>query len=70
MDILVISLGDHMIVIVNVDKRGDKCPDRNGPHHYEVRINANVVARFVHRRSDGLAVCLRLAANAVEHGLK
>ncbi len=40
---------------------------RDGWHRYEVRINLDrPTACFVHRRSDGLAECLHLAAEAVE----
>lgn len=52
-----------MIAIVNlgpVRKAGAL-----GEHRYEVRINREPVCRFTHRRSDGLAKCLRLAADAV-----
>ena len=41
--------------------------DKAGIHRYEVRVNLDApVAHFVHRRSDGLAECLRRAADAVE----
>ena len=32
---------------------------------YEVKINNRTICRFTHSRSDGLATCLRRAANAV-----
>jgi hypothetical protein len=51
-----------MIAIVNVTER----PAETGPHDYEVRINRQVITRFQHRREDGLAKCLRLAADAVD----
>lgn len=51
-----------MIAIVNVSTHDDPC----GVHEYEVRINREVITRFEHVREDGLAVCLRKAANAVE----
>ena len=53
-----------MIAIVNVGPYNS--PDPGGVRNYEVRINREVVAKFKHRRSDGLAVCLRHAAGAVE----
>ena len=53
-----------MIAIVNIGSYDD--PDPSGVRDYEVRINQDVVATFRHRRSDGLAVCLRHAAGAVE----
>lgn len=53
-----------MIAIVNVG--GGDGQDIMGIRNYEVRINRDVVATFQHRRSDGIAVCLKKAANAVE----
>ena len=53
-----------MIAIVNVGPYNDADP--TGVRDYEVRINRDVVATFRHRRSDGLSVCLRHAAGAVE----
>jgi len=53
-----------MIAIVNVGPYND--PDPTGVRDYEVCINSDVVATFKHRRSDGLAVCLRHAAGAVD----
>jgi len=38
---------------------------KNGWHTYQVRINFDLIAEFIHRRSDGLATCLRRAAAAV-----
>lgn len=51
-----------MIAIVNVGEIEDK----RGVYEYEVRINTTVLTRFDHTRKDGLAVCLRLAAKAVD----
>jgi hypothetical protein len=52
-----------MIAIVNLGPiRG---ADMLGPHRYEVRINRAPVCRFEHKRSAGLADCLRKAADAV-----
>jgi len=56
--------GGGMIAIVNIGPYND--PDPSGVRDYEVRINRDVVATFQHRRADGLAVCLRHAAAAVE----
>ena len=50
-----------MIAIVNVGEIEDK----RGVYEYEVRINTIVLTRFDHARKDGLAVCLRLASEAV-----
>lgn len=48
------------IVITNVSKPGAKrC-------RYQLKINATLITEFTHTRSDGLAVCLRKAAAAVE----
>ena len=37
-----------------------------GQHEYEVRINQEVITTFTHKREEGLTVCLRKAAEAVE----
>lgn len=51
-----------MIAIVNVGTH----KSHFGEHDYELRINWEVVARFTHRREDGLVKCLQLAAKAAE----
>ena len=51
-----------MIVIVNVSKNAPAI----GIQDYEVRINQTVIAKFRHKREDGLTKCLQLAAAAVE----
>jgi len=38
----------------------------DGTCNYEVRVNEDVIATFAHNRPDGLATCLRIAANAVD----
>ena len=53
-----------MIAIVNVGPHDD--PDKLGVRTYEVRINANVVCTFKHRRADDLGMCLLKASKAVE----
>ena len=50
------------IVIQNMGPVGEA--DKDGLHYYELRINKDVIATFVHRRSDGLALCLLEAAVA------
>lgn len=35
-------------------------------HSYRLRINGDVIAFFPHRRDEGLAECLRRAADAAE----
>jgi len=50
-----------MILIVNVSENYGK-----GIQVYEVRVNREVIAPFLHSYTDGLAVCLRKAAEAVE----
>ena len=51
-----------MIAIVNDGKvRG-----ATGVHGYRVQINDRVICTFEHLREDGLAECLRKAAQAVE----
>ena len=37
-----------------------------GQQEYEVRINQEIITTFTHKREEGLAVCLRRAAGAVE----
>jgi len=50
-----------MIGIVNVGKY-----DETGINDYELRINYKVIGTFQHRRSDGLAECLRKAVECAE----
>jgi len=50
------------IIITNVSIKNNPF----GECDYEVRINKDVVATFKHNRPDGLAKCLKLAAEAVE----
>ena len=52
-----------MITIVNI---GPQSADKGGWRNYEVRINQEVICKFRHKRSHGLAECLRSAAGAVE----
>ncbi len=51
-----------MIAVVNM---GPHRRDPMGWRNYEVRINREVIARFRHKRSDGLERCLLAAAKAV-----
>ncbi len=51
-----------MIAIVNVSEHDSPF----GIHDYELRINAKVIARFKHKREEGLAACLKEAAKAAE----
>jgi hypothetical protein len=48
------------IIITNIDGSDD------GVCTYALKINAREIARFEHNRLDGLAKCLRLAADAAE----
>jgi hypothetical protein len=41
-------------------------PTSVGPNKYEVCINRKLITTFTHNRQDGLATCLRKAADAVE----
>ena len=54
-----------MIAIVNITPQAEFEEDPFGTHLYEVRINRIPKARFSHTRGEGLAVCLRRAADAV-----
>lgn len=40
--------------------------DPGGWRNYDVAINGTSIASFKHKRADGLAMCLRKAANAVD----
>lgn len=51
------------VTITNV---GPYDGDPGGERNYEVRISGKLLAEFKHRRDDGLATCLRKAADAVE----
>ena len=53
-----------MIAIVNVGPHDPKAP--MGWRTYEVRINHDVIARFRHKRADGLGKCLMEASKAIE----
>ena len=53
-----------MIAIVNIGPHDDQ--DKLGVRTYEVRINADVICTFKHRRADGLGRCLLEASKAVE----
>lgn len=52
------------VIIQNVT--ADLSTPDNEEHEYVIRINhQRPIATFKHKRSDGLAACLRRAANAV-----
>lgn len=51
-----------MIAILNTQE--NKNPD--GLHHYRLKINHKFVLDFTHTRENGLAECLRRAADAVD----
>jgi len=53
-----------MISIVNMGPHDTGDPA--GIRTYELRINREVIATFRHRRSDGLAACLRKASEAAQ----
>lgn len=50
------------IIITNISTHDDL----TGLNQYRVSINRDEIARFDHVRSEGLAVCLRMAADAVD----
>lgn len=50
-----------MIAIINTGE-----VTRDGQHCYRLQINEQLIGEFTHRRSDGLAACLRRAAEAAE----
>lgn len=41
-------------------------PHKKGVYAYDIRINYDFIARCHHKRTDGLATLLRIAADAVE----
>lgn len=51
------------IFIQNIKPRP---PRASGVHMYKICINSNLIAFFDHKREDGLATCLRKAAEAVD----
>ena len=53
-----------MNAIINIG--GGNPDDPGGWRDYEVKINHRVFSRFKHKRSDGLAECLRKAARSVD----
>ena len=55
-----------MVAIVNVSNG----PDLTGVQEYEVRINSKVICKFTHVRENGLAECLRKAADAVDNNTR
>jgi hypothetical protein len=52
-----------VIAIINMGPHDD--PDKLGVRTYEVRINAEVICTFRHRRAHGLGRCLLEASQAV-----
>lgn len=50
-----------MIAIINTGET-----DEEGRAHYRLQINHLLIAEFDHFRVDGLAVCLRHAADAAD----
>ena len=50
-----------MIGIINIGEFHE-----TGINEYELRINYKTIGKFKHRRSDGLAECLRKAAKCAE----
>jgi len=51
-----------MIAIINVSLHNSPF----GIQDYELRINSRVIARFQHKREEGLTKCLELAAQSAE----
>jgi len=50
-----------MIAIINVSKKYSK----TNWQKYQVKINKKNICEFKHKASDGLAICLKKAADAV-----
>jgi len=53
-----------MIAIINEGPHD--ADDPMGERTYRIEIGKKVICGFTHRRSDGLAACLRSAADAVD----
>lgn len=53
-----------MITIKNIGPYGGPSEEEC---NYELRINDALMVKFQHRPSDGLAICLRQAADAYQH---
>lgn len=53
-----------MIAIINIGPYDD--PDIDGIRNYRVCINGKTICEYEHKRSDGLAVCLAKASEAVK----
>ena len=53
-----------MIAIINKGPINGAGPE--GLHRYDIHINTTLITGFEHTRRDGLAVCLRKAADAVD----
>lgn len=51
------------VIIENLSPRS--LPD-DQDHEYRLRVNEREIVRFKHRRNEGLALCLHLAAQAVQ----
>lgn len=51
------------VIIENFSPKGRA---DNEPHSYRVRVNTDLICRFKHVRAEGLAACLRRAADAVD----
>lgn len=54
------------VIILNVTESTGRGVYGVGEQHYLVRINYKVICEFTHNFEDGLAVCLRKAADQVE----
>ena len=52
-----------------IENLGPTSPEEDHPgglRNYRVRVNREPIASFQHYREDGLADCLRLAAEAID----
>ena len=55
------------VIIQNVTERDGHGEYGKGLQHYELRINAKIIAQFTHTYENGLARCLELAARAAKN---
>ncbi len=54
---------DTVMLMITIDKTDE---DAHGPDTYTVSLRSQLICRFKHDRLDGLADCLKKAADAVE----
>jgi len=56
------------VIILNISESDYGVEYGHGKQHYSLRINHEELCQFEHTFEDGLASCLRKAADALEEG--